>query len=221
MGIVIAPTGVGKSTCLTHIASEMAQDKNKVLHIIFEGDLNRQLELHNRKLGTERLSSNLVHLKDYLKIAKLPEGETTISDVIGAIEKTKKSIDGIDVVVIDYLDCIKSNNKFRDFWQGESDVVNELEKYAVDNNIVVWTAVQTNRTGLNGEDGNNSQVAGSKKKLDKASMVVFLTRNETQKENNTATMKITKNRHGVLAEVKNFKYNPSEIIIDTDNQQLL
>lgn len=211
IGMFIAPTGVGKSTLLTYVASNFAKQKLKVIHIVFEGKLNHYLKIHNKLI-----TKDLTYINDYIDIIKMEDGTTTINDVMSTIKIANKQ-KLVDVIVIDYIDCIRPNQKQKEFWMGESEVVNELEKYAVKNNLVIWTAVQTNRSGLNGEEGEMAQIAGSKKKLDKCSMAVFLSRGALQIDARVATMKIDKNRNGAKAKSVNFEYDPERMIIDTTN----
>lgn len=211
IGMFIAPTGIGKTTLLTYVASKIATQNLNVVHIVFEGRVNHYLKLHKKLLNTENQ-----HIKQHIDVIKMEDGTTTINDVMNTIQMLNKQ-KKIDAIVIDYIDCIRANEKQKEFWLGESEVVNELEKYSVKNNLVIWTAVQTNRSGLNGEEGEMAQIAGSKKKLDKASMAVFLSRSALQIEANVATMKIDKNRNGSKKKAINFEYDPSNMIINTQN----
>lgn len=211
IGMFIAPTGIGKTTLLTYVASQIARQKLNVVHIVFEGRVNHYLKLHKKLMN-----NNNQYINEHIDVIKMEDGTTTINDVMNTIQMLNKT-KTIDAIVIDYIDCIRANEKQKEFWLGESEVVNELEKYSVKNNLVIWTAVQTNRSGLNGEEGEMAQIAGSKKKLDKASMAVFLSRSSLQIEANVATMKIDKNRNGSKSKAVNFEYDPSNMIINTQN----
>ena len=211
IGMFIAPTGIGKTTLLTYVASHIARQKLNVVHIVFEGRVNHYLKLHKKLINNTN-----EYINNHIDVIKMEDGTTTINDVMNTIQMLNKTKQ-IDAIVIDYIDCIRANEKQKEFWLGESEVVNELEKYSVKNNLVIWTAVQTNRSGLNGEEGEMAQIAGSKKKLDKASMAVFLSRNSLQIDANVATMKIDKNRNGSKNKAVNFEYDPSNMIINTDN----
>jgi len=48
-------------------------------------------------------------------------------------------------------------------------------------------------------------------------MAVFLSRSSLQIEANVATMKIDKNRNGSKSKAVNFEYDPSNMIINTQN----
>jgi len=211
IGMFIAPTGIGKTTLLTYVASQIARQNLNVVHIVFEGRVNHYLKLHKKLMN-----DNNQYINEHIDVIKMEDGTTTINDVMNTIQMLNKT-KTIDAIVIDYIDCIRANEKQKEFWLGESEVVNELEKYSVKNNLVIWTAVQTNRSGLNGEEGEMAQIAGSKKKLDKASMAVFLSRSALQIEANVATMKIDKNRNGSKSKAVNFEYDPSNMIINTQN----
>lgn len=222
IGIVMAPTGTGKSTCLMVIGANIAIKGMKVLHIVFEGVQNHYLNLLHRKISLEGIKDENHPIYSNWKLVKMDEGKSTIDDVIQSIKVFKEMNGGIDVVVIDYLDCIRpTKNGFKTTWEAEAEMVNVLENFCTDNNLVVWTAVQTNRSGLSSEEGDLNQVAGSKKKLDKACMVVSLNRTSEQKRGNMATLKLLKNRNGYTDSAVNITYNPNEMIIDADNELLL
>lgn len=216
VGMFVAATGIGKTTLLTSIANKCAMDKKKVVHIIFEGRTNQYMELHLRKMNCSPQEIKEHYINDYLTLIKFEEGATTINDIKNALDYLIKKNGDVDMIVVDYIDCIRHTTTTKDFWQGESEVVNELENYVVKNNCILWTAVQTNRSGLNADESDMTQIAGSKKKLDKASMVVFLSRNREQMLSGVATMKITKNRNGFKEEARNFTYDPHNMIINTD-----
>lgn len=217
VGMFVAATGIGKTTLLTSIANKCSMDKKKVVHIVFEGRTNQYMELHLRKMNMSYKEIKEHYINDYLTIIKFEEGATNINDIKNALDNLTNKNGGVDMVVIDYIDCIRHTTTTKDFWQGESEVINELENYVVKNNCCLWTAVQTNRSGLNAEESEMTQIAGSKKKLDKASMVVFLSRNREQMNVGVATMKIMKNRNGFKEEARNFTYNPYDMIINTDD----
>ncbi len=217
VGMFVAATGIGKTTLLTSIANVCAVNKNKVVHIVFEGRTNQYMELHLRKMNLSHIEVKEHYINDYLTIIKFEEGTTTTKDITNSIDNLIKKSGGVDVIVVDYIDCIRHTSNTKDFWQGESEVINDLENYVVKNNCVLWTAVQTNRSGLNAEESDMTQIAGSKKKLDKASMVVFLSRHREQMISGVATMKIVKNRNGYKEEARNFIYDPYQMLIDTDN----
>lgn len=222
IGIIMAPTGIGKTTCLMVVGGNMAIKGKKVLQIVFEGAPNRYMTLMNRKILADKVNVENNPVNDRWKLIKLEEGLSSTTDIFNAVELYEKECGELDVLVVDYLDCIKPDRTgYKTFWEAESDVVNELERYCTNKNIVMWTAVQTNRSGLSVDESDLNQVAGSKKKLDKACMVIALNRTAEQKRGNMATMSILKNRYGLTAQAKNFTYNPNEMIIDTDDELLL
>ena len=55
-----------------------------------------------------------------------------------------------DLVVIDYVDLLKTNGKFAqdDDYRAQGELVRDLRRMAGELDVAVWTATQTNRGGL-------------------------------------------------------------------------
>ena len=67
----------------------------------------------------------------------------------------------------------------------------------------------------------NLFTAGSKLKLDKATMVISLNRDEHQQEHNRASLQILKNRNGNLESSVDCMWNPTEMKIEMPITKLI
>jgi len=214
IGLLMAGTGIGKSVFLTYVASELMLGGYKTLHIVFEGNIDDYIIKHRNKLGdyTEEQLKKGKNTSN-LKVIKLPNNSSTTSDIEDIIKDVINNGFTPDAIVLDYVDCLTGNNKVKELWINDIAIINELEHLAQKYNIVLWSAVQSNRSGLN-KELTLENVAGSIQKLQKATMVIALTRNPEQQEANLADLRLLKNRFGGLEISQNCVWNPENINIE-------
>jgi len=214
IGLFMAHTGIGKSVGLTFLASNFMLGGHKTLHIVFEGNIDNYILSHRKKLGDPdpdqlkrgKTTSNL-------RVIKLPSNQTTTRDIEEVIKL--QIADGFtpDALVIDYVDCLVGLKQNKDLWVSDISIINELEHLAQKYNTAIWSAVQANRSGIN-KDLELSNAAGSISKIQKASMVVAITRTAEHQESNTADLKVLKNRFGKLEVSINIKWKPDTLEIE-------
>lgn len=212
LGMLVAGTGIGKSVFLTFLANQFMLSGHNVLHIVFEGSKSSYIQSHLRKLNNPNIES-LKQNTNNLMVIQLPSNLTTSVDIEGIIKDLIDDGFVPDVMVIDYIDCIVGDNPKKENWQNDINVINEIEAFAQKYNMAIWTASQTNRTGLN-KPIEISNIQGSISKAQKATLVIALTRDEYQQQHNQATLQILKNRFGILKSSVNCLWNPKEMIIE-------
>jgi hypothetical protein len=104
-------------------------------------------------------------------------------------------------------------NGGKEIWQNDIKIINELEHICQKYQVGLWTAIQANRSGVN-KELTIENVSGSIQKAQKASLVLALTRNLDQEQNNTADVRILKNRFGAKEMSLNCVWNPNEMNIE-------
>ena len=223
IGILLASTGIGKSVFLSYMANQLMLRGLKVLHIVFEGATNDYIRLHRVKLGNP--SNELLKRGKTipnLKVVKMYSGKTSLSDIQDFMETLKAEGFTPDAICLDYLDLLAPTKVRKENWMSEINTSNELEEFCWKNNIVFWTAVQTNRSGLNNEIPDLSQMAGSVSKGQKATMVLGVSRTSQQIDDNKADVAIIKNRYGKTSSAHNIKWNPNTMEIEIkENEQFM
>jgi RecA/RadA recombinase len=209
MGIVLAGTGVGKSTILTKFANEAVEHGKNVLQIIFEDTEDQIRRKHfcvwskvplmdmddNIEFVTERVREHRKTLTGKLIIKKFSQENTTLPDIRHWIDRYQKKF-GItfDMVVLDYLDCVEPHKNSVDMTHAEINVVKAFEAMAGELNIPCWTALQTNRQGLDSEFVYTSQMGGSIKRAQKSHFLMSVGKTPDQKQSGTANIQILKAR---------------------------
>lgn len=206
LGILLAGTGIGKSVALSYMANNFMLSGYKVLHIVFEGNIDNYLDSHQRKLNMTNEQIKDLESSKNLKLIKLPSNSTSISDIQKLLVELSNDGFTTDVMVIDYLDCVVGNGS-KEIWQNDISIINEMERLALKYNIAVWSAVQANRSGLN-KELQLENISGSISKAQKATLIIALRRTAEQQENNQATLSMLKNRFGTLKESVNCDWNP-------------
>jgi replicative DNA helicase len=237
LAVVLAPTGVGKSTVLTKISNTAYNMDYNVLQIFFEdnlGDIKRKHytiwsgvpsddQPDNKTEVIEKVHEARNRSKGDLKLLKLPSSDITISQIKSIVRKKFAEGFKIDLLVIDYVDCIQPERSVNgDEWKGEGSIMRSLEAMAGEFNIAIWTATQGGRDSISSDVVNTDQMGGSIKKAQIAHVIVSIAKTLEQKEHNLATIALLKSRIGKDGIVfENCRFNNELLIIDTESQNTL
>jgi KaiC/GvpD/RAD55 family RecA-like ATPase len=232
IGVVLAPTGVGKSTILTKIANHAFNLGYNVLQIFFEDNpkvIQRKHFTLWTKIHPDDMSNKkeevLMKVKEVeqkmdnqLILEKLPSDTMTMSQIKNLIRK--KIADGIkvDMVLLDYIDCVVPEKNLGDEWKSEGSVMRGFEAMCHELNLVGWTATQGNRSSISSEVVTTDQMGGSIKKAQVGHVIISIAKTLQQKEMKLATIAITKSRigdDGIIFE--NCKFDNSMLEIDTES----
>jgi replicative DNA helicase len=237
LGIVLAPTGTGKTTLLTKIANTAYNHGFNVLQIFFEdnpGNIKRKHytiwsgispkdQPENAEEVKEKVKEAEIQSKGGLKLLKLASDNVTISEIKSKVRKLISDGFKIDLLLIDYVDCISPERSVNgEEWKGEGSIMRSLESMTGEFDIAIWTATQGNRESISSEVVNSDQMGGSIKKAQIAHVIVSIAKTLEQKENNLATLTLLKSRIGRDGVIfQNCKFNNEYLIIDTDSQNTL
>ena len=233
IGVILAPTGVGKTTMLTRFANTAFNMGYNVLQIFFEDNpkiIQRKHFTCWTGISPNELSSNkekVLTKADEMKknggkmiLKKLPSDENTMTQIKNQIRKIESEGNNIDVVVLDYIDCVIPDRSFNDEWKGEGSVMRKFEAMCHELDLVGWTATQGNRSSISSEVVTTDQMGGSIKKAQVGHVIISVAKTLQQKELGLATIAITKSRlgkDGVIFE--NCKFDNSTLEIDTQQSQ--
>ena len=232
IGVILAPTGVGKSTVLTKISNHAFNLGFNVLQIFFEDNpkvIQRKhftlwTKIHPDELS-EKKDEVMQKVKDIkekmpneLILKKLPSDTKTMLQIKNEIRKMIADGVKIDMVVVDYIDCIVPDKNLGDEWKSEGSVMRGFEAMCHELNIVGWTATQGNRSSISSEVVTTDQMGGSIKKAQVGHVIISVAKTLQQKEMKLATIAITKSRIGDDGVVfENCKFDNAMIEIDTES----
>jgi len=232
IGVILAPTGVGKSTVLTKISNHAFNLGFNVLQIFFE-DNPKVIQRKHFTLWTKIHPDELSEKKDEvmnsvneikntmnneLILKKLPSDTKTMLQIKNEIRKIIADGTKIDMVVLDYIDCIVPDKNLGDEWKSEGSVMRAFEAMCHEMNIVGWTATQGNRSSISSDVVTTDQMGGSIKKAQVGHVIISVAKSLQQKEMKLATIAITKSRIGDDGVVfENCKFDNAMLEIDTES----
>jgi replicative DNA helicase len=232
IGVVLAPTGVGKSTLLTKISNHAFNLGYNVLQIFFEDNpkiIQRKHftlwtkvhpdDMSNKK---EEVMNKVQEIKDTmdnkLVLKKLPSDTMTMLQIKNQIRKMIADGIKIDMILLDYIDCVVPDKNLGDEWKSEGSVMRAFEAMCHELNLVGWTATQGNRSSISSEVVTTDQMGGSIKKAQVGHVIISVAKTLQQKEMKLATIAITKSRIGDDGIVfENCKFDNGMLEIDTES----
>ena len=232
IGVVLAPTGVGKSTFLTKIANHAFNLGNNVLQIFFE-DNPKVIQRKHFTLWTKVHPDDMSNKKDevikkvkeiedkmdnQLILEKLPSDTMTMSQIKNIVRKKIAEGVKIDMVLLDYIDCVVPEKNLGDEWKSEGSVMRAFEAMCHELNLAGWTATQGNRSSISSEVVTTDQMGGSIKKAQVGHVIITVAKSLQQKEMKLATIAVTKSRIGDDGIVfENCKFDNGMLDIDTES----
>jgi replicative DNA helicase len=232
IGVILAPTGVGKSTFLTKIANHAFNLGYNVLQIFFEDNpkiIQRKhftlwTKIHPDELSEkkEEVMSKVKEIEgkmeNRLVLKKLPSDTLTMLQIKNQIRKMIADGIKIDMVLLDYIDCVVPDKNLGDEWKSEGSVMRGFEAMCHELDLVGWTATQGNRSSISSEVVTTDQMGGSIKKAQVGHVIISVAKTLQQKEMKLATIAITKSRIGDDGIVfENCKFDNGMLEIDTES----
>ena len=206
MGVVIAPTGAGKSMVLVHLGVQALKEKKVVVHYT--------LELPDTVIGNRYDScitgyplSNLPSFKDdiykqiqaidgKLIVKEYPTKSASTNTIRAHLSRLVKR--GIDpgVLIVDYADLLRPTVIRKERRNELESIYEELRAIASEFKCALWTASQTNRSGLNAEVITMEQISEAFNKCFVADFIFSISRTIEDKKKNQGKLFIAKNRNG-------------------------
>jgi replicative DNA helicase len=232
IGVILAPTGVGKTTILTKIANTAFNLGYNVLQIFFEDNpkiVQRKhftiwtgIEPDNLANHKEEVMSKITEIQETMKnklvLKKLASDTMTMNQIKNQVRKMIAEGIKIDLILLDYIDCVLPESTSKDEWKAEGSVMRGFEAMCHELNLVGWTATQGNRSSISSEVVTTDQMGGSIKKAQVGHVIITVAKTLQQKEMNLATIAITKSRLGKDGVVfENCKFNNELLEIDTES----
>ncbi len=213
IGVILTPSGVGKTTLLTKIANYAYEAEKNVLQVIFE-DTTEQIQRKHyaiwskvplSKMDDEEENKKAFKIcnekaesmkgKGVLLIKRFSQENTTMLDIRNwMIRHQKKTGIKFDILILDYLDCLESHKKTPDRTEAELQIIKSFEALASDFDIPAWTAIQSNRSGFDSQYVEAHQIGGSIKRIQKAHLFMSVAKTKEQKEAQLANIRIIKAR---------------------------
>ena len=206
VGIIFGNPGGGKSWMLTALGAMPVSLGYTVAHYtleLSEGYMGRRYDatftgLKVQELGLHRQEVNemIEKLKGKLIIKEFSMGKASISSIEAHIQKMTDLGTRPDLIIIDYVDLLKSKRKSIDRKDEIDDIYISTKDLARDLKLPIWTVSQVNRAGAKDDVIEGDKAAGSYNKIMIADFALSLSRKRLDKVNGTGRAHIMKNRYG-------------------------
>ena len=206
LGVVIAPTGAGKSMVLAHLGAQAVKAEKNVVHYTLELSESVTGQRYDSCISTVPLNT-LFHRKDEvlesisdlngsLIIKEYPTKTASTNTIRAHLEKLKKTNRKVDMILVDYADLLRPTSNFREKRDELGSIYEDLRAIAQEYKCPLWTASQTNRTGLNAEVITMESISEAFNKCFVADFIFSVSRTIKDKNANTGRLFIAKNRSG-------------------------
>lgn len=211
IAMVVAPPGVGKSLFLVnqgvislmegrnvlYVSLEMSEDKiaqrfDSVMTLISQRTLPTQQDnLQNRlSVFKKEFPTGSLRIKEY------PTGLAKISNLRSYLSQLKNHEGWTpDVLIVDYLELLLPSREAPEYLAQEM-LARELRGLAVEQDLLVWTATQTNRQGRNVSIITDAELGDSYGKFRTMDYALSLNQNEQEFDEGRMRCYVMKSRNG-------------------------
>mgnify|MGYP005813005155 FL=1 len=206
LGVVIAPTGAGKSMALVHLGAQALKKGKNVIHYTLEladtvvatrydscitGILLK--DVYGKK---DEIYEDIKDIEGQLIVKEYPTKSAGAGTIRAHLEKIKQREIDIGMIIVDYGDLLKTNKPKEEKRHQLESIYEELRSIAQENVCPVWTASQTNRGGLNAEVITMESISEAFNKCFVADFIFSLSRTVEHKNENSGRLFVAKNRIG-------------------------
>ena len=224
LGMVLGPSGFGKTTYSTAIAAHAAtaaSDLNnhkgwKVLQIVFEDDVKAISRKHFSRI-TQIEACNLTKtyeveeartilddfpdkemFRDNLIVKKYKTGTKSVDDIKIYIKRLINKGFRPDLIILDYFECLKLIRRERNEtkWDLQESAMRQLEVLAEEFNVALWIMTQGNKESFAAKVVGMDQAGGSITKVQIGHVIMSIARSQEDIDNNIAAIAMLKNRQG-------------------------
>ena len=219
LGVVIAPTGAGKSFCLVHLGAQGLKEAKTVIHYTLELQdtiiANRYdscltgyplSDIINFK---EEVYEEIKDIEGKLIVKEYPTKSATTNTIKSHLTKLLKRGIKPGMIIVDYADLLRPVTARKEKRTELESIYEDLRAISTEFQCPVWTASQTNRSGLNAEVITMEQISEAFSKCFVADFIFSVSRTIEDKQNNQGKIFIAKNRNGPDGIVYDIFMDPS------------
>tara|TARA_R110000796_G_scaffold88004_1_gene189466 strand:- start:170 stop:1537 length:1368 start_codon:yes stop_codon:yes gene_type:complete len=206
-GLIFGSPGGGKSWTMVALGAHAIKLGMNVVHYtleLSEGYVGKRYDAYFTKIpvNTVHLSQDQVvktieKLEGSLTIKEYSPGQASISTLESHIQKMTDLGYPPDMIIIDYVDLLKSSSNARDEKEKLDNTYISTKGLAKTLKIPIWSVSQVNRAGANDDVIQGDKAAGSYNKMMITDFCMSLSRLAQDKVNGTGRFFIMKNRYGM------------------------
>ena len=207
LGVCIAPTGAGKSMALVHLGAQALRAGKNVVHYTLEladtvvagryDSCITGIGLSNMTPFKEKILEEIQSIEGKLIVKEYPTRSATVQTLKNHLEKMKVRDFSPDLIIVDYGDLLRPISSAKDEKRHQLETIyEELRGIAQMHECPLWTASQTNRSGLNAEVITMEAISEAFNKCFVADFIFTVSRTIDDKSTNSGRIFIAKNRNG-------------------------
>ena len=206
LGVVIAPTGAGKSMVLVHLGAQAIKLGKTVVHYTLEladtitasryDSCITKVPLGNLHSFKEEIYETIQDLEGVLIVKEYPTKSASTRTLRTHLEKLRMRDINPDMVIVDYGDLLRPISIKNEKRHELESIYEEMRGLAKEFNCCVWTASQTNRSGLNAEVITMESISEAYNKCFVSDFIFSLSRTVEDKQSNSGRIFVAKNRNG-------------------------
>ena len=208
LGVVIAPTGAGKSMALVHLGAQAVKLGKTVVHYSLEmADTSiagrydsciTGLKLKEMFHFKEEIYEKIRDIEGNVIIKEYPTKSATTMTIRNHLDKIKQRGIPVDMIIVDYADLLRpvSNRRSNEKRHDLESIYEELRGISQVFECPIWTASQTNRSGLNAEVITMESISEAFNKCFVADFICTISRTVEDKKTNKGRIFVAKNRNG-------------------------
>ena len=223
LGTFIAPTGAGKSHFLVNCGAAGVEAGFNVLYVTLEmADFKIGLRFDSYYSGVK--INDIPEFKDKVEetarakvkgrlfIKEFPTKAASVQTIRGYIQRLQATKEFVpDILIVDYADLMRGSRGYADKRFELEGNYEELRALAQEFNMVVLTADQTNRSGLDMEVVTVGQIGESYAKATVCDLIMTVSRTMEDKQQNTGRLFVAKSRLGRDGMIYPFIMDPSTV----------
>jgi hypothetical protein len=206
LGVIAAPSGIGKSWALSTIGANAARQGKRVVHYTLELNQNYMgLRYDTIFTGIEpglipenrqQVEDAVAQIPGEIIIKYYPARSVSVHTIQAHVEHLIGNKMKPDLMLVDYADLMHSVTKADARYQELGFIYEELRGMCGELEIPCWTASQTQRSSTQDDVIQADKISESYNKIMTADLVISLSRKLEDKANHTGRAHIIKNRFG-------------------------
>ena len=206
-GLMFGGPGAGKSWALVALAGHAVKMGYNVVYYTLElGEdyVGRRFDAYFTQIPAneitfhkDKVEAVMTKIPGQLIIKGFSPGKASISSVESHIQKCTDLGTKPDLIVIDYVDLLRSKRVSRERKEEIDDIYTSTKGLARELDIPIWSASQVNRQGAQDEIIEGHKAAGSYDKMMITDFAASISRRVKDKQTGVGKWHIMKNRYGM------------------------
>ena len=206
LGVTIASTGSGKSMALVHLGAQAILKGETVVHYTLElgstviatryDSCITRVPLSQTYNFKDDIYEQIKNVKGKLIIKEYPTKSASPNTIRNHLERLYQRDIKPGMIIVDYADLLKPTVIYKEKRHDLETIYEDLRAIAQEYNCPIWTASQTNRSGLNAEVITMESISEAFNKCFVADFIFTLSRTVEDKRTDSGRIFVAKNRNG-------------------------